>query len=84
MFIPLHTVLPLSQDNQVRVLAIGSEKRSSLAPEVPTLAEAGVTGFEVDLWYAPAGAGGNAGGHRRPLQQGRERDPGDAEGARGA
>ena len=58
MFIPLHTVLPLSQDNQVRVLAIGSEKRSSLAPEVPTLAEAGVTGFEVDLWYAllaPAG-----------------------------
>jgi len=58
MFIPLHTVLPLSQDNQVRVLAIGSEKRSSLAPQVPTLAEAGVTGFEVDLWYAllaPAG-----------------------------
>src|SRR4030095_10571910 len=58
MFIPLHTVLPLSQDNHVRVLAIGSEKRSSLAPEVPTLAEAGVTGFEVDLWYAllaPAG-----------------------------
>jgi len=58
MFIPLHTVLPLSQDNQVRVLAIGSPKRSSLAPDVPTLAEAGVTGFEVDLWYAllaPAG-----------------------------
>jgi tripartite-type tricarboxylate transporter receptor subunit TctC len=58
MFIPLHTVLPLSQDNQVRLLAIGSEKRSSLAPQVPTLAEAGVTGFEVDLWYAllaPAG-----------------------------
>jgi tripartite-type tricarboxylate transporter receptor subunit TctC len=58
MFIPLHTVLPLSQGNQVRVLAIGSPKRSSLAPDVPTLAEAGVTGFEVDLWYAllaPAG-----------------------------
>ena len=58
MFIPLHTVLPLIQDNQVRVLAIGSDKRSSLAPDVPTLAEAGVTGFEVDLWYgllAPAG-----------------------------
>ncbi len=58
MFIPLHTVLPLIQENQVRVLAIGSDKRSSLAPDVPTLAEAGVTGFEVDLWYgllAPAG-----------------------------
>jgi tripartite-type tricarboxylate transporter receptor subunit TctC len=52
MFIPLHTVLSLSQENQVRLLAVGSEKRSSLAPQVPTLAEAGVTGFEVDLWYA--------------------------------
>jgi tripartite-type tricarboxylate transporter receptor subunit TctC len=52
MFIPLHTVLPLANDKQVRLLAIGSAKRSSLAPEVPTLAQAGVSGFEVDLWYA--------------------------------
>jgi tripartite-type tricarboxylate transporter receptor subunit TctC len=58
MFIPLHTVLPLAKDNQVRVLAIGSAQRSAQAPDVPTLAEAGVAGFEVDLWYgllAPAG-----------------------------
>jgi tripartite-type tricarboxylate transporter receptor subunit TctC len=58
MFIPLHTVLPLAKDNQLRLLAIGSPKRSPLAPDVPTLTEAGVTGFEVDLWYgllAPAG-----------------------------
>jgi tripartite-type tricarboxylate transporter receptor subunit TctC len=52
MFIPLHTVLPLTQGGQTRILAIGSEKRSSLAPDVPTLAEAGLAGFEVDLWYA--------------------------------
>src|SRR3954466_1388280 len=31
MFIPVHTVLPLAQDNQLRVLAIGSEQRSPLA-----------------------------------------------------
>ena len=58
MFIPVHTVLPLAQDNQVRVLAIGSDRRSAMAPNVPTLAEEGMTGFEVDLWYglfAPAG-----------------------------
>jgi tripartite-type tricarboxylate transporter receptor subunit TctC len=54
----VHTVLPLAQDNQVRVLAIGSDRRSAMAPNVPTLAEEGMTGFEVDLWYglfAPAG-----------------------------
>ena len=58
MFMPVHTVLPLAKDGQVRILAIGSEKRSALAPDVPTLAEAGVSGFNVDLWYAllaPAG-----------------------------
>jgi tripartite-type tricarboxylate transporter receptor subunit TctC len=58
MFIPVHTVLPLAEDGQIRLLALGSERRSTLAPTVPTLAEEGVAGFEVDLWYAlsaPAG-----------------------------
>lgn len=58
MFIPLHTVLPLVQGNQVRLLGIGSEKRSPLAPDVATLAEQGLQGFEIELWYgllAPAG-----------------------------
>jgi tripartite-type tricarboxylate transporter receptor subunit TctC len=58
MFLPVHTVLPLAEEGQVRILALGSERRSPLAPEVPTLAEEGVTGFDVDLWYgllAPAG-----------------------------
>jgi tripartite-type tricarboxylate transporter receptor subunit TctC len=58
MFLPLHTALPLAQDNQIRVLAIGSAHRSPQAPDVPTLAEAGMPEFDVDLWYgllAPAG-----------------------------
>jgi tripartite-type tricarboxylate transporter receptor subunit TctC len=58
MFIPLHTVLPLAQDQQVRLLAVGSDARSPLAPEVPTFAEEGLTGINIDLWYAllaPAG-----------------------------
>ena len=42
MFIPLHTVLPLARDQQLRLLAVGSDARSALAPEVPTFAEEGL------------------------------------------
>jgi tripartite-type tricarboxylate transporter receptor subunit TctC len=43
--------------NKVRALAISSSKRSSLAPELPTIAESGLPGFQTDTWYgvlAPA------------------------------
>jgi tripartite-type tricarboxylate transporter receptor subunit TctC len=43
--------------NRVRALAVSSAKRSALAPELPTIAEAGFPGFETDTWYgvlAPA------------------------------
>ncbi|MGZ5143243.1 MAG: tripartite tricarboxylate transporter substrate binding protein [Burkholderiales bacterium] len=42
---------------RVRALAISSRKRSSLAPDMPTIAESGFPGFEADTWYgvlAPA------------------------------
>jgi len=43
--------------NRVRPLAISSSKRSSLAPNLPTIAESGFPGFQTDTWYgilAPA------------------------------
>lgn len=43
--------------NRVRALAISSRERSSLAPELPTIAEAGFPGFDTSTWYgvlAPA------------------------------
>ena len=52
MFMPLHTALPLVVAKQLVILAIGSEKRSPLALEVPTLLESNVKDFAVDLWYA--------------------------------
>ena len=52
MFIPLHTVLPLAREQQLRLLAVGSDVRSTLAPEVPTFAEEGLAGINIDLWYA--------------------------------
>jgi tripartite-type tricarboxylate transporter receptor subunit TctC len=42
----------------LRALAVASKKRTPLAPDVPTIDESGVPGFEFDLWYglfAPAG-----------------------------
>jgi tripartite-type tricarboxylate transporter receptor subunit TctC len=58
MFLPIHTALPLAEAGQIRILAVGSQARAPQATQVPTLAELGVTDFDVDLWYAvlaPAG-----------------------------
>src|SRR3954451_6745231 len=58
MILPVHTALPLAESGQIRILAVGSQTRAKQAPQVPTLAELGVTDFDVDLWYAvlaPAG-----------------------------
>lgn len=58
MFLPVHTVLAQVKAGRLVVLAAASEKRSTLAPDVPTLAELGYQGVEADLWYgmlAPAG-----------------------------
>ncbi|MBC5781593.1 tripartite tricarboxylate transporter substrate binding protein [Ramlibacter sp. USB13] len=43
---------------KLKLLAIGSPKRSPLYPDVPTMEEAGLKGFDADTWfgfYAPAG-----------------------------
>jgi tripartite-type tricarboxylate transporter receptor subunit TctC len=52
------SVLPFVQSGKLRGLAITSEKRESYAPELPTMAEAGLPGFVVHAWFgviAPAG-----------------------------
>jgi tripartite-type tricarboxylate transporter receptor subunit TctC len=55
------TNLPAQVENirigKVRALGVTSAKRSARVPEVPTIAESGVPGFEVTVWYgmcAPA------------------------------
>lgn len=50
--------LPLIRAGKLKPLATSGAKRSPHLPEVPTLAEAGVPGYEVDVWYglfAPKG-----------------------------
>jgi tripartite-type tricarboxylate transporter receptor subunit TctC len=44
--------LPLVRQGQLRALAVASAKRLSVAPDLPTMAEAGVAGVEVSLWSA--------------------------------
>src|SRR5258706_8986499 len=58
---PIHnapSVLPFIQSGKLRALAITSEKRQPYAPELPTMAEAGLPGFVVHAWFggiAPTG-----------------------------
>lgn len=50
--------LPHIKEGKLRALAVPSEKRSVLLPDVPTLAESGVAGFHFDTWigvFAPKG-----------------------------
>lgn len=47
----LPVTIPHAHARRVRALAVTSGKRSAIAPEVPTVAEAGVPGFELTPWY---------------------------------
>jgi len=52
------TAWPLAKGGKLRALAVTTAKRSPAAPDVPTLAEAGVAGYEIGSWqgvFAPAG-----------------------------
>lgn len=55
------TALPPVRANRVRALGVTSLKRTSLAPEIPTIDESGMRGFELQQFYsvvAPAGTPG--------------------------
>ena len=52
------TAWPLAKAGKLRALAVTTAKRSPIAPDVPTLAESGLAGYEVGSWqgvFAPAG-----------------------------
>jgi tripartite-type tricarboxylate transporter receptor subunit TctC len=58
MFLPIHVALPQIKAGKLVALAIGSDKRHALLPDVPTLAQARAGNVNVDMWYgvfAPAG-----------------------------
>ena len=57
-FPSMTSVMPLVKAGKLKAYAITAAKRSALAPELPTMAEAGVPGYEASIWnglLAPAG-----------------------------
>jgi len=60
MIAPMPVIKPLAAGNRVRILAVTSGERMRQLPEVPTLAESGVPGYELTAWvgaFVPSGTG---------------------------
>ena len=49
------STIPLVRGNRLRAIAVTTTKRSAALPDLPTVAEAGVPGYEVVLWYGVLG-----------------------------
>jgi tripartite-type tricarboxylate transporter receptor subunit TctC len=47
----LPSALPFARNGKLRILGVASPKRSPLAPDIPTIAESGLKGFEAGFWY---------------------------------
>jgi tripartite-type tricarboxylate transporter receptor subunit TctC len=61
MFSPASTALGLIKDGRVRALATSQAKRANVAPDLPTIAEAALPGYDTGLWFgilAPVGTPG--------------------------
>ena len=57
-FAPISAAMAAIREGKLRALAVSSAKRSSQLPNVPTVAEAGVPGFEFTLWFGLWGPAG--------------------------
>jgi tripartite-type tricarboxylate transporter receptor subunit TctC len=58
MFDNMPSSLPLVREGKLRALGVTSAKRSAAAPDIPTIAEQGLPGFDAVSWFAlfaPAG-----------------------------
>jgi tripartite-type tricarboxylate transporter receptor subunit TctC len=52
LFDSTFSALPYVRSKKVRALGISSLKRLSIAPEIPTISESGLPGFEAGIWYS--------------------------------
>ncbi len=58
MFAPASSVMPFVRAGKLRALAVASARRTAIAPDLPTMAEEGLKGFETSVWIglvAPIG-----------------------------
>ena len=50
-FATVPTILPLVKDDRVTLLAVTGDRRSPLYPDVPTMVESGIKGFDITTWW---------------------------------
>ena len=48
---PMASSLPLARSGKIKALAVTAMKRVAAAPDIPTIAESGMTGFDFQSWY---------------------------------
>ena len=58
MFPNLPTAVPFIQNGRLKALGVTTAMRSAAAPQIPTLAEAGVPGYAMSTWYGLVGPAG--------------------------
>jgi tripartite-type tricarboxylate transporter receptor subunit TctC len=58
MFSPASTVLAFIKDGRVRALATTESKRTNAAPELPTISESALPGYDTGLWFGILGPAG--------------------------
>jgi len=58
MFISVGSAVPQWRDHKVRILAVGAAKRLAGLPEIPTVAESGLPGYEAVSWFGLFGPAG--------------------------
>jgi tripartite-type tricarboxylate transporter receptor subunit TctC len=56
--LPVHTALPFVRAGKVRMLAVSGDKRSTFAPDIPSLAELGAGNVDLSLYFWLAGPAG--------------------------
>lgn len=54
-FAPFNSALSLVKDGRLRAIAVTSAQRAPQLPNVPTIAESGLPGYEFDIWYGLVG-----------------------------
>jgi tripartite-type tricarboxylate transporter receptor subunit TctC len=52
MFAPASTALPFIKSGKLRAIASSTLRRPAIVPDLPTVSEAGISGFETSIWFA--------------------------------
>ncbi len=69
MFPNIVAALPHVRQGRMRGMAVSSKQRSTIAPEIPTVTESGLPGYEMGSWFGLVAPGGTPGPVIGKLQQ---------------